>query len=427
MTFARTSPTDVALCLSGGGYRAALFHLGALRRLNEFGLLSRIAIISSVSGGSILNGLLAKKWRSLAPNQEGIFIDFEQQIAWPLREFCKTDIRTNLVLGHRLNPVNWFRLAGSSFSISGNTLATSYRPLFSDTLLREVPNSDSTIPRFIFCATSMNTGACWYFHAGTTGRMGDFYSGYASTNDVTLAEAVAASSAFPLAVAPFALEQCRMRDVSRVDPWGTERPLSSKRRNVLCERFLLTDGGVYDNLGLEPIWSLQNTVLSSDGGSPFESLATCKPFLVNRLDRVAAILNEQVGAIRKRWLVEKFVAGSRLGALWAINTNLEDFGIPYQPGYGAEARQLLSKVRTDLNSFSDGEMACLENHGYSLADAALKSRAPQLLSTQPPAFTWPHLEWRADEMAQTALQNSSNRQIARDIWSWVSSSRFSIF
>ena len=42
----------VALCLSGGGYRAMLFHLGALWRLNDAGLLRGLVRISSVSGGS---------------------------------------------------------------------------------------------------------------------------------------------------------------------------------------------------------------------------------------------------------------------------------------------------------------------------------------------------------------------------------------
>jgi NTE family protein len=419
MSFSRNSPSDVALCLSGGGYRAALFHLGSLRRLNELGILHRVAILTSVSGGSILNGLLAKQWSTLAVDSHGTFSNFEQLIGYPLRQFCRTDIRTNLILGHRINPGNWLRLTASLLSISGNVLAESYRPLFGDTFLRDLPESNSSVPRFVFCATSMNTGACWHFHGGPAGRMGDFYSGYACTTGVTLAEAVAASSAFPLAFAPFSLELSRMRDVSRVDPWGTERPASSKRRSVTCKSFLLTDGGVYDNLGLEPIWSFRNSVLGSDGGSPFESVSTCRPFLVNRLDRVAAILGEQVGAVRKRWLIENFVHGSRHGALWAINTNLEDFILPAPPGYGKEARQLLSSVRTDLNSFSDGEIACLENHGYSLADAAVKSRAPQLLENRAPAFMWPHPEWSADNKAQIALLESSRRHVAHDIWSWL--------
>src|SRR5438552_1583288 len=51
--------SGTALCLSGGGFRAALFHLGALRRLNELGILSRIDTITSVSGGSIIAAHLA--------------------------------------------------------------------------------------------------------------------------------------------------------------------------------------------------------------------------------------------------------------------------------------------------------------------------------------------------------------------------------
>src|ERR1051325_2468873 len=55
----------MALCLSGGGYRAMLFHLGAFIRLNEAGLLPKLKKISSVSGGSISAGVLGLKWKKL--------------------------------------------------------------------------------------------------------------------------------------------------------------------------------------------------------------------------------------------------------------------------------------------------------------------------------------------------------------------------
>ena len=54
------SPEDgIALCLSGGGYRAMLFHLGTLWYLNDAGYLGKLARVSSVSGGSITAALLA--------------------------------------------------------------------------------------------------------------------------------------------------------------------------------------------------------------------------------------------------------------------------------------------------------------------------------------------------------------------------------
>ena len=49
-----------ALCLSGGGYRAMVFHIGTLWRLYGVGLLGGIKRISSVSGGSITAGVPAR-------------------------------------------------------------------------------------------------------------------------------------------------------------------------------------------------------------------------------------------------------------------------------------------------------------------------------------------------------------------------------
>jgi NTE family protein len=123
---------------------------------------------------------------------------------------------------------------------------------------------------------------------------------------------------------------------------------------------------------------------------------------------------EQVGAVRKRWLVERFQRGERAGALWAINTRLQDFGLSDARGYSAECRELFSRIRTDLNPFSEGEMACLENHGYSLADTALRSRAVFLGPSGAP-FEWPHADWSATENAQEALRASDRRRLPRDI------------
>jgi Patatin-like phospholipase len=56
----RQPAARVALCLSGGGFRAMLFHVGALWRLNELGWLKKLERVSSVSGGSITAGVLAR-------------------------------------------------------------------------------------------------------------------------------------------------------------------------------------------------------------------------------------------------------------------------------------------------------------------------------------------------------------------------------
>src|ERR1700676_1134657 len=67
--FLDRSPTQpeegIGLALSGGGYRAMVFHVGALIRLNEVALLRKVKRISSVSGGSITAGVLGTSWKDL--------------------------------------------------------------------------------------------------------------------------------------------------------------------------------------------------------------------------------------------------------------------------------------------------------------------------------------------------------------------------
>ena len=305
-----------------------------------------------------------------------------------------------------------------AFTVSGNELARSYDALFEGKLLADIPES-SSMPRFVFCATSVNTGACWHFHSGPLARMGEFYTGYSAVSDVRLSEAVAASSAFPLAFSAFELDSARLKDVSRVDPWGSNRPLSGKRNTVTLDQILLTDGGVYDNLGVEPVWQRFRAILSSDAGRPFESVASCSQLILSRLKRVASISEEQVGAVRKRWLVEQYLSKTRVGALWAINTNVEDYPAGDVRSYSPEVRPLFSAVRTDLNSFTEGEIACLENHGYALADAAIRSRTPQLAFNLEAEFAWPNPGWVNDDKAAACLLRSAKRTFARDVAKWL--------
>src|SRR5438128_12216657 len=87
----------IALCLSGGGYRAMLFHLGALWRLNELAYLPKLVRVSSVSGGSITAGVLGHHWAALA------FVDdaatrFQEEVVTPLRAMASKTIDVGDVL-----------------------------------------------------------------------------------------------------------------------------------------------------------------------------------------------------------------------------------------------------------------------------------------------------------------------------------------
>src|SRR6185312_12899644 len=87
-----------ALCLSGGGYRAMLFHLGALWRINDAGLLRTLKRISSVSGGSITAGVLALHWKELQFSDEGRATNFQGHIVAPLRRLAAHTIDVAAVL-----------------------------------------------------------------------------------------------------------------------------------------------------------------------------------------------------------------------------------------------------------------------------------------------------------------------------------------
>src|SRR5271154_4048387 len=89
----------IALALSGGGFRAMLFHAGALLRLNELGLLSKTARISSVSGGSIASGFLACVWKQLgAPDAMGSFVQFKNKYVEPILAFSHQKIGVGDIL-----------------------------------------------------------------------------------------------------------------------------------------------------------------------------------------------------------------------------------------------------------------------------------------------------------------------------------------
>jgi NTE family protein len=86
----RTGPpprAGMALALSGGGYRAMLFHLGSLIRLNEAGLLVKLKRISSVSGGSITAGVLGLHWKNLTFVNE-VASNFDAEVVQPTRQMA---------------------------------------------------------------------------------------------------------------------------------------------------------------------------------------------------------------------------------------------------------------------------------------------------------------------------------------------------
>lgn len=373
----------LALCLSGGGFRAALFHLGALRRLNELGILSAVDTVTAVSGGSILAAHLAATLQPW-PTPGDPVGDWDARVVEPFRRIAARNVRTPAIL-RRLLPWNWF-----SSSTGVRTLARICERVVTGLRLVGLP----TRPRFVFCSTDMEFGVNWEFRRD---QLGDYQVGYAATPpDWPVARAVAASSAFPPVFNPLPV------DLPPEAFKGGQQRMTDLR---------LTDGGVYDNLGIEPVWKSHATLLVSDGGAPFDFEPDRG--LLRRLKRYADIIGGQVAALRKRWLVSNFIAGTLRGTYWGVASAVESYEQPGFPGYSRKlVDDRIASVRTDLDAFSPAEMDVLENHGYTLAAVAVARYAPELVRIDPPPPSAPpHRDWMSEAAVRTGLAESATRTL----------------
>jgi NTE family protein len=353
----------IGLALSGGGFRATLFHLGALRRINELALLQRIDRFSSVSGGSITAGLLAKEWDRL-DFQGGIARGFEARIVDPLRSFCRRHIDA-LAIGQGLL---------SPWKTVSDAVQERYdEHLLHGVLLASLPDK----PRFVFNSTNLQTGRSFRF---SKPYIGDYRIGLSRDPDLPLSLAVTASSAFPPVLSPVVLKNVAFEHVDGADLNGDSR---------YTREIHLTDGGAYDNLGLETVWNRYDTVLVSDAGAPFKIEEEVRSDWLSQARAALDVATDQSRALRKRVLIADYKAGERQGAYWGIDTNIGDYPVADPMTCRMELVEPLAAIRTRLNPFSDEEQGRLINWGYALCDAALRSHTSALVANAVRPTQWP--------------------------------------
>lgn len=358
----------IGLALSGGGYRATLFGLGSLWRLNDAGVLGKLDRMTSVSGGSILMGILAHRWRQLRFH-DGHADNFGEVVAQPVRSFCAETIDIGAGLAGLLVP----------FKTAGDFLADRYeKDLFGDATIKGLPSAAEGSPKFIFYATNMQTGRSFRFRQD---MIADYRLGVSRTIDVPLAVAVAASSAFPPIFSPIVL---------KTDPSAWSEGSDLPDLQALRTRIVLADGGVYDNMGLESLVDNVDIVLVSDAGAPFEVETKPHEDNVLQLGRVRDILIDQTRALRKRWLVAEFEAGRKRGAYWGIGTNMAAYGTTPHMTSDSAVSDALEHVPTRLSAFDAERQGHLINWGYALCDVSLRTRAGLPV---PMATAWPVREW----------------------------------
>lgn len=340
----------VGLCLSGGGYRAMVFHLGALWRLNELGLLSKLARISSVSGGSITAGVLAHRWRALDFDASSVARRFVPEVVDRVRGLAGVTIDARSIFGGLLLPG----------SISERIADAYDEHLFGGATLQDLPEEP---PRFTINATNVQSGALWRFsrHEMRDWRVGNF-----PKPTTRLAVAVAASSAFPPVLSPNELRPSG--PAQQPAPRGCDLAFPPYTTEIV-----LSDGGVYDNLGLETVWKRCAAVLVSDAGGKLKPDPAPKRDWARHSMRVLDLVDNQVRSLRKRQLIASYVAGKREGTYWSVRTQIADYGLANPLPCPPERTAELAAIETRLAAMTSETQQRLINWGYAVCDAAIRA------------------------------------------------------
>ena len=341
-------PSDgIALCLSGGGYRAMLFHLGALWRLNELQYLPKLSRVSSVSGGSITSGALALNWKNLGFDANGFALNFDKQMTQPIRGMAAQSIDVSSII------------AGIFGGVSKHVQDHYNKYLYHHAKLQDIADN----PRFVFNATSLQTGVLWRF---SKPFMGDYKVGLVMKPDVELATAVAASSAFPPVLAPCVLKL----DPNSFDPNLQPPPVITDPD--FRKKIVLADGGVYDNLGLETAWKQNKTVLVSDGGGLLSAEAGPAEDWLGMTNRVLEIIYNQVGALRKRDVIGFFSNHLRDGSYWGIGTDIRNYQLSTALVCPIDVTTQLAQTATRLMALDNNLQEQLIDWGYAVGDAGMR-------------------------------------------------------
>jgi NTE family protein len=341
----------IALCLSGGGYRAMVFHLGAIIRLNEAGLLKKLSRISSVSGGSITAAMLGLRWNQLTFVND-VATNLIEKVIDPVRQMAGITIDAESIIGGIFLPG----------TISDKIVGEYKKHLFGNATLQDLP-SDAEGPRFVINATNVQSGALWRF---SKPFMADYLIGMVKNPTVPLALAVAASSAFPPVLSPARLE-LNHSDFSP-DP---NCPL---QREPYTTHVVLSDGGVYDNLGLETAWKQCKTILVSDGGGKMQPEAEPKGDWARHAVRVSGIVDNQVRSLRKRQLIESYKnqTDEHDGTYWGVRSHIKDYPLPDALSCPEDRVSELANTPTRLKRMEPAYQERLINWAYAICDAAIR-------------------------------------------------------
>ena len=360
----------IGLALSGGGVRATVFHLGVLARLAETALWDQLAHISTVSGGSLCISLVTAKAGGKWPTADEYLRVCLPQIKEVLTTF---DLQRAYFWHTVTHP--WLLLEGRAHVVA--KLIEKYWGVTGD--VADMPRE----PRWTINATCYETGKNWRFAAK---RMGDYAANYVIEPKFPLADAVAASAAFPGLIGPLVMRtgKYQWHKYDEADNLVPTEPIAKS--------LVLWDGGVYDNLGLEALYKAGkgfregiDFCLVSDASGAFatEERGDSESSWVMKMgragNRLIAIPVDQVRSLRAREMFSFFRANRcggylRMGeSVQTICQNLE-FSSPHEVQASAltpEQVRTAAMFSTCLSMLETQDYHLLFQHGYETCNAVL--------------------------------------------------------
>jgi NTE family protein len=371
---ARRDRSLLALSFSGGGWRAALAAAGVLRFVAEAGLLPRVRWVSSVSGGSVTNGILATARPQLAAGGlDGEAVD--RHVIAPLLGAARDSSLTAALLSQA-----WRLPWRSRTELLADRLA--------EWLGLGVPleGLDTSECLHVFNGANETTGVRFNFDAEA---IGDYTIGFRSPagTGLRVADAVSMSAAVPGAFNARSLP-------------GIEFPCGDGGDARIA------DGGAYDNLGLEAIDDLFGPclVVLSAGGlfrTGWAGLTSHLP-VVKDLKRAESLLYRQSTALRSRAMVERFAAWeqtpageqppgfARRGVLFGLATTIEEPPARWaadRPEFPfGEDRLAMAGYKTTFNRIEAPMATALIHRGWWLTGATLSAYHPDLLPAELPGW-----------------------------------------
>lgn len=335
-----------AMTLSGGGIRAALFHVGVLNCLHLAGQLANVRLIVSVSGGSITAAHFVSRWEQANRSDE----DFVS-VAANLLQFTRTNIRDSVFI-----PWIWSRLRIHRFLDwrlgRAARLEQIYSTHFGKITMGELA-SDPHSPRLAIAATDAIRHERVAFTSDNLLRYnfdGTFVFPAILSEGVPLSLAVAASSCFPPVFPRFRLSYKEL----------------GLKYHEFKDQLYLNDGGVSGNLGVELLCAISTPESSSNGivlVADAERVKASKPGKSpgSDLDAQGSALSESA----RRLLSDSF--GNR-----SVSVRFSD-RVEGKSGLSFKTETVLAAYRTDLDAPSWHEIEALLLHGASVCSQALRN------------------------------------------------------